>query len=45
MASWTYSPTGVDEPAGVAPMGVMVKFSSSGLWLSATVRAVSPMSN
>ena len=45
MASWTYSPAGVDESTGVAPSCIVVRFSYSGFWLSATIRAISPISN
>ena len=45
MASWTYSPAGVDESTGVAPSCVVVTLSCSRLWLSAITRAVSHISN
>ena len=45
MASWTYSPAGVDESTRVAPLCIVVRFSCSGFWLSATMRVVSPISN
>ena len=45
MATWTYSPAGVDKSAGVAPLCIVVRFSCSGFWLSAKIRVVSPISN
>ena len=45
MATWTYSPAGVDESTGVAPLCIVVRFSCSGFWLLAAMRVVSPISN